>query len=135
MDETIQRIELLAPFLPREEMIELCSGRKAFAAWRDAKLNLYRWRMAHAYWEQRQIARANSQREMRFVNGAGYHRLSINPVLHAAAKLRYGEHIWKEPDFRRRVERDHPEMRVPCPARRFHPVNGFKDQLNLEGKL
>lgn len=128
MDETIGSIEILAPFLPRAEMTELCSGRKAFAAWRDAKLNLYRRRMAHAYWMQRQIAQRNQGREMKFVDGPGYHRLSIDPVLHAAAKLRYGEHIWKDPHFRSRVERDHPEMRVPCPSRRLHPVNGFKKE-------
>jgi hypothetical protein len=128
MDETFERIEILAPFLPRAQMMELCSGRKAFDAWRDAKLNLYRRRMAHAYWMQRQIAQQNGSREMRFVDGAGYHRLSIDPVLHKAAELRYGEGIWKDPHFRSRVERDHPEMRAPCPSRRLHPVNGFREE-------
>jgi hypothetical protein len=128
MDETIQRIVTVAPFLPREQVVELCSGRKCLETWRDAKLNLYRRRMAHAYWMQRRIAQENHGREMNFVDGPGYHRLSIDPVLHKAAELRYGEDIWKDPDFRRRVERDHPEMRVPCPSRRLHPVDGFRKE-------
>jgi hypothetical protein len=128
MDETIQCIEILAPFLPREQVNELCSGRKALAAWREAKMNLYRRRMAHAYWMQNQIARGQAGRETRFVDGPGYHRLSIDPVLHRAAELRYGEGIWKDKHFRSRVERDHPEMRVPCPSRRLHPVNGLREE-------
>ena len=126
MDEKVS-LELVTPFLSHEHIIELCSGRRALDAWRDAKLNLYRRRLTEAYRNQEEIARTNHAREMRYVDGAGYHRLSIDPVLHAAAKLRYGEKIWQDPDFRRRVERDHPEMRVPRPARKFIPVNGFKE--------
>jgi hypothetical protein len=129
MDETIESIEILAPFLPREQVIELCSGRKALQAWRDAKLNLYRQRMAHAYRMQNHIAAAQAGREMRFVDGPGRHRLSIDPVLHRAAELRYGDGCWQDKHFRSRVERDHPEMRVPCPSRRLHPVNGFRDTV------
>jgi hypothetical protein len=128
MDKTIQSIVTMAPFLPRAQVMELCSGRKCLEAWRDAKMNLYRRRMAHAYWMQRQIARQNQGREMNFVDGPGYHRLSIDPVLHRAAELRYGDGIWKDKHFRSRVERDHPEMRVPCPSRRLHPVNGFRKE-------
>lgn len=126
MDET-RSIEILAPFLPREQLIELCSGRRAFAAWREKKLNDARYRFELAWRRQRQLARRNQERPMRFVDGAGYHRLTIDDELEMRARLVYGRHCWQDPDFKKRVERDHPEMRVPSPPRRFHPVNGFRD--------
>jgi hypothetical protein len=135
MDETIRSIEILAPYLPREHLIELCSGRRAFAAWREAKKRDARIRYQRACQEQIQLARRNADREMRFVDGAGYHRLSMTEYFEMKARLRYGHGIFHDKAFVRRVERDHPEMRVPRPPRRFHPVNGFKESKKEEVRI
>ena len=132
MDPTIESIELLAPFLPREQIIELCSGRKALEAWRQEKINRHRWRYQVAWWRQRQMARRNAGRQMRFVDGLGAHRITIDDELAAWCRLRYGRQCLSDPDFRARLEKDHPEVRVPSPPRRLHHVNGLKD-LRSEG--
>lgn len=132
MDEAIQRIEIMAPFLPREQVIELCSGRKALAEWREEKIKRHRWRYHVAWWRQRQMARRNAQRQMRFVDGPGAHTLTVDDHLAALCRLRYGSNCLQDPDFRRRLAQDHPEVRVPSPPRRLHPVNGFRDERRLE---
>jgi hypothetical protein len=129
MDETIRSIEVQAPFLPREQVVELCSGRKVLDHWREEKIKRHRWRYYFAWWRQRQIAKRNAAREMRFVDGTGAHILTVDDHLAALCRTRYGNNCLQDPDFRRRLVRDHPEVRVPSPPRRLHPVNGFRDDL------
>jgi hypothetical protein len=134
MDETIQRIELLAPFLPREEMIELCSGRKALQAWREKKIKEARYRYELACRRQLEIGRRNQAREMRFVDGPGYHRLSLDDDWEMRLRLYYGRHWFQDKKLVRRLERDHPEVCVPRPPRRLHAVNGFREKLRAENR-
>lgn len=132
MSESVP-LEVVAPFLPREQVVELCSGRRALDAWREEKLKRHRWRYHLAVWRQRQIAKRNARREMRFVDGTGAHVLTIDDHLAALCRQRYGMKCLQDPEFRRRLARDHPEVRVPSPARRLHPVNGFRDLRDREG--
>ena len=126
--QDLRSLEILAPFLPREQVVELCSGRRALEHWREEKIKRHRWRYHIAMWRQRQIAKRNAARQMRFVDGTGAHILTVDDHLAALCRERYGSSCLQDPDFRRRLARDHPEVRVPSPPRRLHPVNGFGDR-------
>jgi hypothetical protein len=129
MDETIQCIEILAPFLSRAVITELCSGRKALSAWREKKLQEARIRYELAMRRQLELGRRNQQREMRFVDGPGYHRLTLDEELEMRVRTTYGRTWFQDKKLVRRLEQDHPEVCVPRPPRRFHHVNGFKRPL------
>jgi hypothetical protein len=119
-------LELMAPFLSRSEINELCSGR-LYEGYRKRKLEVYRRQLEFAIHAQKQTAIESSRRETRFVNGVGQHKMVIDPFLHGLMRRRYGEDCWQDPDFVKDCWKKTPELRVPSPPRRFHPVNGFKD--------
>jgi hypothetical protein len=126
MENETRRLELVAPFLPREQVIELCSGRRALAAWREKKVQEARVRYEVAMRRQLALGRRNQERQMRYVEGAGYHRLTLDDEMEMRLRLTYGRHWFQDKKLVRRLEQDHPEVCVPRPPRKFHHVNGFK---------
>lgn len=65
---------------------------------------------AQGHNEQREIARQGQ--EARHVDGLGEKRLQVSTQLYVDAQQRYGRDCWKDPDFVKKVQRDHPETRV-----------------------
>ena len=124
--EPTRALGLMAPFLTKSQVTELCSGR-LYEEYRTRKMQLFRWELERALWEQRQIARENAGRETRFVDGLGQHKMCIHPFLRELMRRRYGDDCWKDSDFEKDTWRKSPELRVPSPAPRFFPVNGFKN--------
>jgi len=119
-----RELELMAPFLTKSQVTELCSGR-LYEAYRERKMQFYRWQLECALWEQRQMARENWQRETRFVDGLGQHKMCVHPFLKEVMRRRHGADCWKDSDFEKDTWKKSPELRVPAPPRRFFPVNGF----------
>jgi hypothetical protein len=60
--------------------------------------------------EQAAIARNNQT--ARHIDGLGEKRLSVSPQLYMDAQRMHGRECWKDPDFVKKVQRDHPETRV-----------------------
>ena len=118
-------LELMAPFLSRSEINELCSGR-LYEGYRKRKLEVYRRQLEFAIHAQKQTAIESSRRETRFVNGVGQHKMVIDPFLHGLMRRRYGEDCWQDPDFVKDCWKKTPELRVPSPKPRYLMVNGFK---------
>ncbi len=129
--EPTSALELMAPFLSKAEVNELCSGR-LYEDYRTRRMKYFRWQLERALWEQRQMGRENAKREMRFVDGLGQHKMCIHPFLKELMRRRYGDDCWRDPDFERDTWKKSPEIRVPSPAPRFHRVNGFKKEGNLK---
>src|SRR4030095_4151060 len=125
--EPTSALELMAPFLSKSQINELCSGR-LYEDYRRRKLEYCRWQLERALYAQRQLAIENSKREMRFVDGAGQHRMSVDPFLHELMRRRYGEKCWQDPDFKNDCWKKSPELRVPTPKPRHLMVHGFKDR-------
>jgi len=125
IEQGAAELEIVAPFLPRNVLIELCAGR-CFDEYRRRRLDRLRQQRMRGLEIQRQMGRENAQREMRFVDGIGQHIATIEPQIYHAAELRYGKGCWKDPDFRNHTLKRSPELRVPAPAPRFIPVNGFR---------
>lgn len=121
-------LELMAPFLSKKEVNELCSGR-LYQEYRERKMQLFRWQLARALWEQRQIARENAGRETRFVDGLGQHKMCVHPFLRKLMERRHGEGCWKDSAFEKDTWRKSPELRVPSPAPRYVMVDGFRDEV------
>lgn len=61
--------------------------------------------------EQRKIAEANSRLEAAMVDGVGQHMLSVDAGLYAWWAMREPG-CWSDKDFRRRIARDNPSVRV-----------------------
>jgi hypothetical protein len=89
-------------------------------------MEMFRWQLELALWRQRGIAQENAQREMRWVDGLGQHKISIDPFLQGVMRRRYGEECWKDPDFVSDCLKKTPELRAPRPAQRFIPIDGFR---------
>jgi hypothetical protein len=121
-----ETLELMAPFLTREVVNELCSGRK-YADYRARKLELLRKRIARAWWRQRQLARREQGKETRFVDGIGQRKATGDEELVAFTRAKYGRHAFHDPDHLNYILREHPEFRVPVPKPRYLVVNGFRD--------
>jgi hypothetical protein len=122
----IETLEILAPFLTKPLVTELCSGRK-WADYRERKLQLLRQRIARAWARQRQLAKYHQQRETRFVDGVGQHKAVIDEELFAFTRSKYRRLAFHDPDNLNFILRKHPEFRVPAPKPRYHVVNGFRD--------
>lgn len=60
--------------------------------------------------EQREIARQGQ--DARHIDGLGEKRLQVSPQLYMDAIHNHGADVWKDPDFVKKVHRDHPEARV-----------------------
>ena len=126
-------LEIMAPLLDKAQVNELCSGR-LYSEYRERRMQLFRRQLERALWEQKQIARENAQRETRFVNGLGQHKMCIHPFLKELMRRRYGDQCWQDPDFEKDTWRKSPELRVPAPKSRHLVVNGFKQPTNHNGK-
>ena len=118
-------LELMAPFLPKAVINELCSGRK-YIPYLERKRQRRLWAIECAWWRQRQIAREVRQREYRYVDGLGQLKAIVDPVLEAGTRDIYGRHSFHDPDHLNYILKEHPELRVPTPQPRFVMVNGFK---------
>jgi hypothetical protein len=118
-------LDLIAPFMPRAVVNELCSGRY-FEEYRKRKLAELRAATYRAIWEQRQMARETWQRETRFVNGIGQWKMIVHPLLRGLAEKKWGRGCWNDKSFQKDTLAKCPELRVPAPKPRFIPVNGFK---------
>jgi hypothetical protein len=121
-----ERLEFFAPLMPRAVVNELCSGRH-MQEYRTRKLAWFRALTYQAIWEQQQMHREVRERETRFADGLGQHRMIVHPRLHAIAEAKWGRGCWSDKSFRNHTLERSPELRVPTPARRLFPVNGFKD--------
>lgn len=126
IESDAQQLEIIAPFLSRAVLNELCSGR-CFEEYRRRRLERLRAKRMHGLWIQRQMGLENAQRETRFVDGLGQHIATIDPEIYGATELRYGAGCWRDKSFLKHTLDRSPELRVPAPAPRFIQVNGFRD--------
>jgi|SRR5215831_4114775 len=125
-------LEIVAPFLKRDELNELCSGR-CFSEYRERRKQFQRARLHHAIAQQKALGRFNAQRETRAIgDGAIRWVMSLVPELEMACRQIYGEQCWQDPDFKKDTYKKTPEVRVPEPKRRAWPVNGFRDLVSSE---
>lgn len=131
MDANQMGLELVAPFLSRREVNELCSGR-LWEEYRRRKMEIYRWRWARAVWRQRQIAKEMRNYQGRFVDGVGQLKATIDPEYRKAVEILNG-HEFKDPDFRRAALKSIPELRMPAPPPRLR-VNGFRSGGMVPGE-
>jgi hypothetical protein len=122
----METVEVLAPFLSKPVVNELCSGRK-WADYRERKLELLRYRIARAWWRQRQLAKREQGRETRFVDGIGQRKAVVDEELVAFTRAKYGRLAFHDPDHLNYILKEHPELRVPTPRPRYLMVNGFRD--------
>jgi hypothetical protein len=121
-----ETLEVLAPLLPKQVVNELCSGRK-WEDYRARKLELLRWRIARAWWRQRQIAKEEQGKETRFVDGIGQRKARVDEELVGFTRAKFGRHAFHDPDHLNYILKEHPELRVPTPKPRYLMVNGFKN--------
>lgn len=119
-------LELVAPFLTKPEINELCSGRR-WEEYKERRMRMYRAQLKCALWRQSQYARQTAGLETRYVDGLGAHKMKVDDFLHALMRRRYGENCWQDPDFQKDCYKKTPEIRVPTPARRVL-INGFRAQ-------
>jgi len=124
----ILNLELVAPFLPKVIVNELCSGRK-WADYRARKLDLLRARIARAWQRQRVLAEREKQfTRPKFVDGAGQRKAVIDEELFAFTRAKYGRLAFHDPDHLNFILKEHPELRAPTPPPRYLMVNGFRDR-------
>jgi hypothetical protein len=121
----METLELLAPFLTKPVVNELCSGRK-WEDYRARKLELLRWRIARAWWRQQRLAERERHSQPRFVDGIGQRKAVVDEELVAFTRAKYGRHSFHDPDHLNFILKEHPELRVPTPKPRYVMVNGFK---------
>ena len=124
-ESSTETLEILAPFMPRAVVIELCSGRH-LEEYKRRKIEMLQNGAHRAIWMQRQMGRENAGRETRALDGIR-HRATIDPMIYGMARQKYGEDCWQDKDFREHTYKRSPELMVPDPPRRSFPVNGFKD--------
>ncbi len=124
--EKQETLEIVAPFMRREVVNELCSGRH-WETYRERKLAMLRRQIAFGIFGQRMIARHNATCQARTVDGLGQWKATIDPDLYFAAIEKYGYGCWRDKDFLNHTLRHTPEIRAPRPAQRTFVVNGFKD--------
>lgn len=132
MKESVTTLEIMAPFLPKAVVNELCSGRK-WEDYRKRKLELLRWRIARAWWRQRRLAERERQKETRFVDGIGQRKAVVDEELFAFTREKYGRLAFHDPDHLNYILKEHPELRVPTPKPRYLMVNGFRDATRNSG--
>jgi hypothetical protein len=136
MDESAmgptETLEFMAPFLTREVVNELCSGRK-WEDYRARKLELLRARIARAWWRQRRLAKREQGKDTRFVDGIGQRKAIVDEELVAFTRAKYGRLAFHDPDHLNYILKEHPELRVPVPKPRHLMVNGFKDRVKEQG--
>ena len=116
--EETRTLEILAPFLSREMLVELCSGRR-WQTYKERRKEWMRWRRARAMWAQKQIAREMAQYQTRYVDGLGQLKMVVDPELRAIAEIDYGKGCWNDPDFKTDTYKKTPEVRVPIPKSKF----------------
>ena len=122
----METVEVLAPLLEKPIVTELCSGRK-WEDYRKRKLDLLRWRIARAWWRQRRLAERERHSQPRFVDGVGQRKAVIDEELAAFTRAKYGRLSFHDPDHLNFILKEHPELKAPTPAPRYHMVNGFRD--------
>jgi hypothetical protein len=125
-------LELVAPFLTKPQINELCSGR-LWEEYKERRMRLFQAQLKRALWRQRQYARQSGSLETRRVEGVGCHKGKVDEFLHALFQRRYGLDCWQDPDFRKDCYKKTPEIRVPEPARRVL-VNGFRPAGMVPGE-
>jgi|SRR5215475_6615669 len=124
----IQTLELMAPFLPKAIVNELCSGRK-WADYRERKLDMLRARIARAWQRQRVLVEREKQfTRPKFVDGAGQRKAVIDEELFMFTRAKYGRLAFHDPDHLNFILKEHPELRAPSPPPRYLMVNGFRDR-------
>lgn len=75
-------------------------------------------RAALALLNQRKIAEANARIERSFIDGLGQLHMSIDPDIYwRFERMRPG--CWRDPEFRRSMLRDNPELRVKSRSRKI----------------
>ena len=128
----METVEVLAPLLDKPIVNELCSGRK-WEDYRKRKLELLRYRIARAWWRQRRLAEREKYSQPRFVDGIGQRKAVVDEELVAFTRSKYGRDAFHDPDHLNFILKEHPELRAPTPAPRYHMVNGFRDQRSEVG--
>jgi hypothetical protein len=129
--QATERLEILAPFLSKSVLNELCSGRH-WAEYRERRIQVLQGQVQFGIFAQNRIARYTSRCSTRFVEGLGQWKACIDPDLYFAARAKYGEDCWKDKDFLNDTLKKTPECRVPAPAPRLHRVQGFKKSRHLD---
>jgi hypothetical protein len=76
----------------------------------QAHIDSYERRHAEAIQRQREIAKHNQDR--RSVNGMGRPVMEVDNKVYQEWTKREGKEIWKDPDFRKYMARNNPELRV-----------------------
>jgi hypothetical protein len=61
---------------------------------------------------QARIAKANQVLDHAHIEGVGEKVMSVDPFIYHSYGQKYGYHIWKDADFREKMMRDNPELRV-----------------------
>jgi hypothetical protein len=123
----METLEVLAPLLTKPLVNELCSGRK-WEDYRKRKLELFRWRIARAWWRQRRLAERERHSQPRFVDGIGQRKAVVDEELFAFTRSKYGRLAFHDPDHLNYILKEHPELRAPTPKSRYHMVDGFRGQ-------
>ena|ERR1044071_7655809 len=128
-EQTQETVELLAPFMPRAVVNELCSGRQ-YADYRERKRELQLAHVHFGMWYQRNVIAkqlARSQPKSR----DGFRWLgTISDELEFSCRGKYGANCWSDPDFVKHTLKHTPESRAPKPATPFVVVNGFRKGFN-----
>jgi hypothetical protein len=122
-------LEIIAPFLSRSELVELCSGRH-FEDYKKARIHRARVEASKAIRRQERLGRCQQGIEKRVVKANGVeirHTAEIDPELYVAMQHQYGYDCWKDKGFFNDMLKKNPAMKVPDPPRKTWAVNGLKD--------
>jgi hypothetical protein len=123
-----EHLEIIAPFLPRDVLTELCSGRH-FEDYKKARIERARVDAQKAIKRQEVLGLQQQAMEKRIlkVNGMEIrHTAEIDTELYVAMQHQYGYDCWKDKGFREDMMKKNPAMRVPEPVRKTWAVNGLK---------
>lgn len=129
--ETEETVELIAPFLPRAIVNELCSGRM-HADYRERKLDLQRILVGQAIdYQKRVIAPMLARSKPRELGGFRWVG-TFADHLAASARGKYGRNCFSDPDFLKHTLKHTPEARAPKPECPFIVVPGLRDDPDFQ---
>lgn len=122
-EEKALELEFIAPQFSRDEINELCSGRR-YWDYRKARTRYLLHQADCALRFQRESAWERRNEPTRMVHGIR-HRARMTRLFHGAMMLRYGRDCWADKDKREFIYRKFPEVLMPAPELRAR-VNGFR---------
>jgi len=130
--ETEETLDIIAPFMPRAVMTELCSGR-LYQDYRERKREQQLAAVNYGIWyQQNVIAPVLAKSASRSVDGFRWLG-TIAEELSQSARTKYGRDCWNDPDFVRHTFKHTPEARAPKAAPRFVVVDGLRDRVKARG--